>query len=360
MGERGQHDVVVIGAGQAGLAAGYHLKRAGVDFAILDAETAVGDQWRRRWDSLRLFTPARHDGLPGSPVPGAAGRCPTGRETADYLADYARRWELPVVSGTRVTRLASDADGFLVSTDAGARRARSVVVATGATTVPNMPAVAASLDPRISQLHSEQYREPASVPGERVLVVGYGTSGAQIAMELSHAGRDVVIAGDHTAAIPRAFLAVAGELWWIVLTRVMTRKTPVGRRVAPKATTHGSPLIGISPKDVRAAGVREAGRVESAEDGLPVVDGAALDVDAVVWCTGYRGDFSWIDVPGLEIDVHGFPVALFGLAPGVPGLGFVGMPFQTGLASQLIGGVGDDAAHVVRTLLERSSKPVTT
>lgn len=360
MGEHGQHDVVVIGAGQAGLATGYHLKRAGVDFAILDAETSVGNQWRKRWDSLRLFTPARHDGLPGSPAPGPGGRYPTGRETADYLADYARRWELPVVSGRRVTRLASDAGGFLVTTDAGTRSARSVVVATGATTVPHVPAVAASLDPRISQLHSEQYREPASVPGQRVLVVGYGTSGAQIAMELSHAGRDVVIAGKHTAAIPRAFLAVAGELWWIVLTRVMTRKTPVGRRVAPKATAHGSPLIGISPKDVRAAGVREAGRVESAEDGLPVVDGAALDVDAVVWCTGYRGDFSWIDAPGLEIDVHGFPVAEFGLAPEVPGLGFVGMPFQTGLASQLIGGVGDDADHVVRTLLEHSTKPVTT
>ncbi|WP_062318206.1 flavin-containing monooxygenase [Demequina maris] len=345
-----QHDVVVIGGGQAGLAAAYHLSRAGVDHVVLDAGASPGDQWRRRWDSLRLFTPVQHSTMPGLPWEKPRGYFPTKDEVADYLARYREVHGIAVRHGARVTRLSRDAGGFALETSTGALAARSVVVATGATSLPHVPDVGAGLDPSITQLHSDSYRSPADVPGRRVLVVGFGTSGAELAVDLARAGRQVTIAGRPTPHPPDALLAVAGGAWWVMITKVLNRRTPLGRRVAPRALAHGAPLIRISARDVADAGVRRAGRIDGVDRGLPVADGAPLDVDAVLWCTGYRGNLSWIDIPALERDAHGFPVAPFGLVPEVPGLGFVGMPFQTRLASPLLGGVGEDAASVVAAL----------
>ncbi|WP_228373575.1 flavin-containing monooxygenase [Demequina soli] len=345
-----QHDVVVIGGGQAGLAAGHHLERAGVDHVVLDAGPAAGAQWRRRWDTLRLFTPVQHSTLPGLAWEHPRGYFPTKDEVADYLERYEDARALPVRHGVAVNRLARGPRGFALETSAGPMRAGAVVVATGATTLPHVPEVGAGMDPSIVQVHSDAYRSPADVPGRRVLVVGFGTSGAEIAVELAAAGREVTIAGHPTPHPPDALLAVAGGAWWVVITRVLNRRTPMGRRVAPQALAHGAPLIRISAHDVEAAGVRRVGRIEGVDAGVPVADSGPLEVDAVVWCTGYRGDLGWIDVPALERDAHGFPVAPFGLAPAVPGLTFVGMPFQTRMASQLLGGVGDDAASVVAAL----------
>ncbi|GAB3281811.1 flavin-containing monooxygenase [Microbacterium lacusdiani] len=345
------HDVIVIGGGQAGLAAGHHLQRSGADFVILDAETRVGDTWRRRWASLRLFTPARHDGLPGRPWPGRGGYFPTADEVADYLEAYAAAFDLPVRSGTRVTAVRPEGDGYAVVAGDDVLHAPSVIVATGATSVPRLPDAASAI--ALPQLHSSAYRRPDDVEGDRVLVVGYGTSGAEIARELATAGRQVTIAGRPTPTVPPLFLTVAGELWWLVVTQVLNRATPVGRRIAPKATAHGAPLIRISPEELRAAGVAEVGRVDGVADGRPSVAGRPIDVDAVVWATGFRGDFSWLEVPRLAYDARGYPDAPFGVPPGVPGLGFVGIPFQTRLASHLLGGVGGDAARVVATLGRR-------
>ncbi|WP_296667747.1 NAD(P)-binding domain-containing protein [Demequina sp.] len=346
-----RQDVIVIGGGQAGLAAGYHLARAGARFAILDDRARTGDAWRDRWSTLRLFTPARHAALPGQPWDMAGRDYPSRDQVIDYLDGYATRFALPVTHDARVLSVTRDPHGFTVTTEDRTWHARAVIVATGATSLPRIPALAAELDPRIVQLHSSAYRDPSGLPEGRVLVVGYGTSGAEIALELAQAGREVTIAGKPTPHPPNAVLAIAGGAWWLVLTRVLTRRTPIGRKVAPHVTAHGAPLIRISPRDVERAGVRHVGRVSGVADGHPVADGAAQQVDAVVWCTGYQGDFAWLDVAGLRVDDRGYPVAPFGLVDGAPGLGFVGMPFQTRLASPLLGGVGDDAALVVESML---------
>ena len=221
---------------------------------MLDAESATGDQWRRRWPSLRLFTPARHDGLPGAPFPAPRRTFPDKDDVAAYLSQFAVTNAIDVRHGVRVTRLNASPAGFTLETTAGPMTANSVVVATGSTSTPHTPAFAGELAPGIVQLHSSEYCGPAHVPPGRALVVGYGTSGAEIAEELAKAGRDVTIAGRPTPTIPKPALALAGDLWWIAMNRILNRRTLIGRKAAAQATAHGAPLIRISARSVRAAG----------------------------------------------------------------------------------------------------------
>lgn len=340
-------NTVVIGAGQAGLATGYHLAQRGEEFLILDANARVGNGWRRRWDSLRLFTPARYSGLPGlaHPDPGAyLGK----DEVADYLERYAERFALPVRHGVRVTALAKTADGFRLSTSAGELTARSVVVASGATRVPAVPGFASGLDADIRQLHSDEYRNPGSVAPGPVLVVGAGTSGAEIALELA-ATHPVFLAGRPTPHIPDAVFRLAGGLYWAFVNGVLTRATPIGRRVARGFHSRGAPLIRISMKQVEAAGVQRLPRITGVTDGLPIADGGdVLRPATVIWATGYRPGLDWI--AGLPLDEHGLPVTQRGAVESMPGLFFVGMPFQYALTSALLGGVGRDAGFVVKRI----------
>src|SRR6185312_3936782 len=179
-------DTIVIGGGQAGLAVGYYLKRSGGSFVILDANERIGGSWRTRtWDSLRLFTPARYDGLPGWPFPAPGWSYPTARETADYLEAYAARFELPVRLRTSVDRLTKARGRYLV--ESGERRfaADRVVVATGFYGKPSVPDFVSELDPRIVQMHSTEYKDPSQLRPGGVLLVGAGNSGADIAMEVS-------------------------------------------------------------------------------------------------------------------------------------------------------------------------------
>jgi putative flavoprotein involved in K+ transport len=341
------HQVIVIGGGQAGLAVGHLLKERELDLIILDAERTTGDQWRRRWNSLRLFTPARHDGLPGYPFPGNGGSFPDRDMVAAYLAEYSERFDLPVVHDARATRVERRGAVYRVVTDRGEYAADAVVIATGACAVPFTPEFAAHLDPSIEQIHSHAYVSSDTLPPGTVLVVGYGTSGAEIAEELSASGREVTIAGKPTASPPEALLRVAGGAWWFVLNHVLSLRTPVGRKVAPRVSTHGAPLIRISPQRVRAAGVREVGRLVGVKEGRPLLaDGSTVSADVIIWCTGYRGDFTWVRIDGLSTDSKGYVEAPFGFPAGVDGLAFLGMPFQSKLASPLLGGVGDDARRV--------------
>lgn len=355
------HQVIVVGGGQSGLACGHMLKRHGLDIAILDAEDRTGDQWRRRWNTLRLFSPAQHDSLPDYPFPAKRGTFPHRDEVAAYLDAYAQRFDLPVVHNTRVLSVDHDGAGYRVMSSRGEYTADAVVIATGACGLPTVPEFATALDPRIHQIHSHTYVSADHVPAGKVLVVGYGTSGAEIAEELAASGREVLIAGKPTVNVPDPLLKLAGGAWWLVINHVMSLKTPVGRRVAPHASTHGAPLIRVSPKRVRAAGVHEVGRIVGVRDGLPALaDGAAIDADVIVWCTGYRGDFSWVKVAGLTMNAKGFVDAPFGFPPGLDGLAFVGMPFQSKLASALLGGVGGDARVVadrIADLVASGSRP---
>jgi putative flavoprotein involved in K+ transport len=345
-----RYETIVIGAGQAGLATGYHLAARDVDFVVVDADARVGDEWRRRWDSLRLFTPAKYSGLPGMPFPAPPSHLPDKDEVADYLERYAERFDLPLRMGTRVRSLAHDGERFVV--DAGGRRleSSSVVVATGAFHRKQVPALARQLDPRIHQVHSSEYRSPFALPEGPVLVVGAGNSGAQVAMELARF-RPTWLAGRDTGRIPRRVLGRDIFDWiWPVMTR-LTMDTRLGRRMHERAAG-GDPLVGITNAEIAAAGVRRVGRVTEVRDGLPVCDGRPLAPAVVVWCTGFAPDWGWIDLPVTDAD--GRLRHRRGAALDVAGLWFVGQRWQWRKSSSLIGGVGADAEWVAAQVAARS------
>lgn len=343
-------DTVVIGAGQAGLAMGYHLRRAGRDFVILDADQRVGDCWRRRYDSLRLFSLPAYASLPGwrIPVRGFATR----DQFADYLEEYARRFDLPVRGGERVSSVIQEGDRFLVTTTSGSFLADNVVVATGAHQRPTVPALAAELDPAIRQLTSSDYRNTAQLAPGAVLVVGAGNSGTDVALDAAAAGHDVLLAGRHPGQVPFDIDRPAGRaavpLVMFAFRHVLTIRTPMGRRVRAEGEGHGVGLVRNKLADLDAAGIRRIGRIERVVDGLPACeDGAPLEVGTVVWCTGSVADHRFLELP--VFDEQGRPRHDRGVSP-IPGLMFMGLPFQYAIASQQIQGVDRDARHLLRRL----------
>ncbi|MEU6381405.1 NAD(P)-binding domain-containing protein [Streptomyces sp. NPDC046909] len=351
-------DTVVIGGGQAGLATGYHLARTGRPFVILEAGERIGDCWRQRWDSLRLFSPAKFDGLPGLPYPGPAWGFPTRDEFADYLQAYAAWAELPVRTGVRVRRLSYDGQRYVVETEGGVRYlAANVVVAAGYDRLAKTPPYAGQLNSAIRQLHAVEYRNPGQLPDGPVLVVGAGNSGADIAMELA-ATRRVLLSGPHPGQIPWRIERRAARLLTPVLfflfRHVLTVRTPMGRKVRPKVLAHSAPLIRVKGKDLAAAGVERVARTTGVRGGVPELgDGQLAEVAGVVWCTGFAPDVSWIDLPGV-FDADGEPAQRRGVVDGQPGLYFVGRLFQYALASSMIQGVGRDAEFVARHIAARN------
>jgi putative flavoprotein involved in K+ transport len=335
-------DVVVVGGGQAGLAAGYHLAKRNIDFVILDAYPHVGEAWRKRWNSLRLFTPARLDGLPGMPFPAPPSALPTKDEMAGYLEKYVEHHKLPVRLGLRVEALSHDGDRYVLL--AGDRRfeADQVIVATGGHPTPRRPDFASGLDPNIVQLHSAEYRDPSQLQEGNVLVAGAGNSGAEIAMDAVQK-HQVWLAGRPTGAVSPLFYS--RPLWWSA-NKLLTVKTRMGQNMAAMARSKGTPLVRLREKDFAAAGITRAPRVEGVESGMPrLEDGRRLDVKNVVWCTGFKHDYSWIKLPAVE-DGH-VPAHERGVVASQPGLYFVGLPFQFRVSSSLIDGVGTDAGFVV-------------
>lgn len=342
-------NTVVIGAGQAGLAAGYRLAEKKVDFVILDAGDRIGHSWRSRWDSLRLFTPGRLNNLPGMPFPGPRSHFPTKDEAAEYLEAYARKFSLPVRLGVAVDRLGRDGDRLAIT--AGDRRfeADNVIVATGPFQKPRKPAFAGELAPGIRQLHSREYRNPSQLADGDTLVVGAATSGCEIAMDIARAGRRVYMAGKDVPSIPP--IARRTILPWVA-TRTKTHF--LGKKIHAKAKSGaGHPLIGFSYKKVLKTGVERVPRVAGIEGGKPrLEDGRVLEVANVLWCTGFTIDFSWIDLPVFEAD--GYPRHERGVVAEQPGLYFVGLMFLHSLSSQLVLGVDRDTAHVTEALVRRA------
>ncbi|SDM24888.1 putative flavoprotein involved in K+ transport [Nonomuraea maritima] len=388
-------DTVVVGGGAAGLAVGWQLRRRGRSFVILDSAARVGDSWRERYECLRLFTPAAFCGLPGLPVPLPASAHPNKDEIADYLEEYAKRFELPVRSGVAVTahrwengvhrieaggtRIDSgvavtahrwengvhriEAGGTRIDSgvavtahrwengvhriEAGGTRieAARLIVATGACSRPVIPGFAAQLDPAVRHLHSARYRRPADLRPGPVLVVGAGTAGADIALDLA-SGHEVHLSGRPTGRVPLAVVRSAA------VRRLYGVRVPpggLGRVLTGRLLRRGSPLRWQTEADLTAAGIRRVPRTAGVRHGRPLLaDGRVLDVANVVWCTGLRPDLGWL-TPG-AVGPDGRPAHRHGISTTVPSLGFVGMPFQHTFASGFLGGMSDDAEHVVRRL----------
>jgi len=346
---------VVIGGGQAGLSIGYHLARRGVEFVILEANERVGDSWRARWDSLRLFTPARFDGLDGMPFSAPPHSFPTKDEMADYLEAYAARFRLPVRTGVRVDRLTRHGEGFRIFVGDHVIQAANVVVAMANFQKRRVPSFARELDPSVVQLHSSEYRAPSQLREGGVLIVGAGNSGAEIGLEVARE-HPTWVAGRDTGQLPFRIDSFAGRVIGPIVLRVLFHRvlsvaTPMGRKVRRKVLARGGPLIRVKAHDLQAVGIKRVGRMTGVRAGKPVIDGGdALDVTNVIWCTGFDPGFGWIDLP-----IHGEvePAHLRGVVPAVPGLYFLGLHFLSAMSSVMIHGVGRDAARIARLIAAR-------
>ena len=352
-------ETIVIGGSQAGLSAGYHLQRAGRSFVILDANERVGDAWRNRYDSLRLFTPARYVGLPGWRFPASGSATPTKDEMADYLEAYADRFSLPVRTGVRVDRIWREGNTYVVEARETRFETANVIVATGAHQEARVPAMARELDPSIVQLHSSAYRNPAQLRDGGVLVVGAGNSGGDISIEVVRT-HPTWLSGPDRGHVPVdidtgfARHVVFPVIRFIAL-HVLTQRTPFGRRARAKSASRGDPLVRVKPKQLLAAGVERVPKAIAAQGGNPLLeDGRVLEVTNVIWCTGFRHDLSLIDLPIFGED--GAPAHERGVVSSEPGLYFVGLPFQYSAASDVLPGVGRDARYVVDQLVGRTGR----
>jgi putative flavoprotein involved in K+ transport len=347
-------ETLVIGAGQAGLSTGYHLGCSGEPFLIVHADARVGDSWRRRWDSLRLFTTARFSSLDGWPFPGSADRYPSKDEMAFYLESYARRFGLPIVGDFPIDRLAAAPRGFVAQSRDREISARNVVIAMHTDQRGRVPAFASDLDPGVRQLHSSQYQRPSQLDDGPVLVVGAATSGVEIALDLVRT-HDVFLAGRHPPEMPFDVDSSIGRTVLMPFTlrvfvhRLATMRTPIGRRMRAKLQDHGKPLVRTKSADVERAGVVRLPRVVGARDGRPqLADGRTLDVGSVVWCTGYDAGLTWVD---LEVfDEDGRPRHHSGIVDDCPGLYFVGLEFLHAVSSGMVHGVGRDARRVASAI----------
>jgi len=348
-------DVLVVGGGQAGLVMGYHLAHRGLSFKILDAEAQVGAAWARRWDSLKLFTSAQFDNLPGMDFPAPADTYPGKDDVAAFLQAYAARWDLPVQLHSAVRSLTLEADHYRAETDDAVYVAKRVVVATGPFQVPFVPPIAKDFDHDLPQLHSAEYRNPDSVPEGRILVVGGANTGCQIALELSRS-RDVEISvGQRLPTIPQMILK--RDVWWwgtkLGVTRV-TRSSPLGNRLSQRDV-----VIGGGPRELRKLGVVIRPRLAGAEGRTATFEGGeSSEIDAVLWATGYRLDHSWIDIPGLRDD-EGRIKQERGVTP-VAGLYTVGLSWQHTRTSALLGWVTKDAAFLADHIASASTRSALT
>ncbi len=344
---------IVIGGGQAGLAVGYHLAKRGISFQILDASRRIGDAWRNRWDSLRLFNPARYAGLPGLPFPARGDVFPTKDEVADYLESYAQHFHLPVQTGVKVDRLSKEGTGYVVCAGSQQFESDNVVVAMANYQIPRLPAFAPELDPGIVQMHSHEYRNPSQLRDGGVLIVGVGNSGADIGIEVAPT-HPTWMSGKETGHVP---FRIESAMWRFFLVRllrffghhVLTVNTPIGRKLGPKIISRGAPLVRVKPQDLIDAGIERVPRVVGVQNGRPFLEGGrSLEVQNIIWCTGYHPGFSWIDLPIFGED--GEPVHECGVVSRAPGMYFVGLHFLYSMTSATLIGVGRDAERVAKAI----------
>lgn len=341
-----ERDVVVIGGGQAGLAAGWHLFRAKVDFVILDDGVAPGGAWRHGWDSLTLFSPAGYSSLPGWPMPqpGHAG-FPTRDDVIAYLTAYEARYALPVQRPVKVASVNRAPDGRLrVATDRGDWLANTVIAASGTWSSPYIPDVPGRADFDGVQIHSAQYRNPSGFEGQRVLVVGGGNSGAQIHAELSQTSDSIWV-----TQTPPVFLP--DEVYGRVL---FDRASAIHRGEHIDGPPIGFANIVMVPP-VRAA--RDRGDLTTVRmfermtaTGVVWPDGTSSVIDAVIWCTGFRPSLGYLDGLGIVGGDCKVAVTAQGQSVDEPKLWLLGFGDWTGFASATLVGCGRVARDTIRAI----------
>jgi putative flavoprotein involved in K+ transport len=350
-------ETIIIGGGQTGLSVGYGLAKKGRSFIILDANNRIGDAWRNRWDSLKLFTPAYLDGLDGMRFPGNRHVFVSKDEMADYLEAYATRFKLPVKTEIRVDKLSKQGETFVVSAGAQNYESKNVVVAMTNYQVPNVPELAKELSPSITQLNSKEYKNPSQLKKGKVLIVGAGNSGAEIALDVVKTHR-TWISGKEVGHVPfriEPFIAryVLIRLVRFVGHHILNTNTPIGRKMRLKALMRAGPLVRTKPKDLADAGIERVPKVVGVQNGMPLLeDSRALEVENIIWCSGFRPGFSWIDLPVLGEREEPFHER--GVVAKEPGLYFVGLHFLHAMTSDTITGMKRDARYIVKQILNRS------
>ena len=348
------YETILIGGGQAGLATAYYLTRRKLPFLILDENEEVGAAWRKRWDSLRLFTPGRYSSLPGMRFPGRPGSYPGKDDVAEYLVKYARKFNFPMHLGVKVSRLFKQGDRFHIHTSKGMYYAKQVVVATGGFYHPRIPDFATELNSRIHQLHSSEYRTASQIRTGPVLVVGAGQSGAEIALDMARK-HQVWLSGRDNGEEPVVRGTLSGHLLTPIFVFAARKILHVGNPLGRKVRKHffyppkGIPRAGGTKKLLQASPVQWVGRTTGTKDGYPVLeDEKVVKANTVIWCTGFQTDYRWIDLP--IFGRYGYPKHRRGVVSAYPGLYFIGLPFQWSLSSSLILGVGRDARYITRQI----------
>jgi putative flavoprotein involved in K+ transport len=344
-------DVAVVGAGQAGLALGYVLRRQGRRFVILEAASEPAAAWRARWDSLKLFTSARYDSLPGMAFPSDPDRYPGRDEVVDYLTSYAERFDLPVELDSEVLAVRPGDDGFVVELRDRTYLAEQVVVATGPFQTPRVPPIAEQLSDGVVQMHSTAYRSPADVPEGVVLVVGGGNTGYQIAEELAASYEVHLSIGSRQTPLPQRVL---GRDLFRYLDAVRFLRVNVESRLGQRLQHGGETLIGSSPRAARRRhGIQLRGRaVDASGSEVRFEDGSAISPAAVIWATGFALDHSFVQAPVSGADGQ---VAHRRGVTEVPGLYFLGLPWQYTRGSALLGWVKDDAEYIAGQIAQRAA-----
>ncbi|AJY76107.1 flavin-containing monooxygenase [Paenibacillus beijingensis] len=343
-----RYDVIVIGSGQAGLAAGYYLMKKGVSFVLLDKGSEAGEVWRNRYDSLVLFTPRFYSSMPGMPLNGEPGSYAAKNEIAEYLKTYAEQFALPIHYDTEVLSLKKTANRFLVETNQGRYESKKVIIATGPFQKPYIPSISAGLPKGIKQIHTAHYRNEADLQDGSVLVIGAGNSGAQIAVELAQ-DRDVYLSVGHTIKYMPLMLLGKSIFWWFRELGVM--KANLNSAMGKFISRQPDPIFGFDLKNmIREGNIQLKARTKAVTgDSIMFEDNSLLQVQNIVWATGFHSDYSWIQIPGV-INGQGKPIHERGISP-VSGIYFVGLPWQYRRGSALIGGVGQDAEFIVNRLI---------
>jgi putative flavoprotein involved in K+ transport len=338
-------DIVVIGGGQAGLTMGYHLNKLQYAYQILEINQRVGDSWRFRYDSLKLFSPREFSALPGLPVSGDPNGFATKNEIADYLESYAKHFALPVVLGTKVRKLERTKDGFRSTTGNGeAILSREIIIASGAFEKPSIPAISKQLDPRVQQFSPATYRNPEQITPGMVLVVGDGATGRQIALELSSTHR-VILAHGRKRSVSPNFIFGKNNFWWMELLGLsrLSKKSLIGKYFMKLDPFPG---LNLSLFNLRRRGIRVVHRLTGIDGNrVTFAKGITLEVSSVIWATGYRDDTSWVNIPEI-IDEHGNFIQERGLTS-VKNLFLIGKNWQWTRGSALLFGVTRDAEYLL-------------